>query len=126
MTTFKNMKQVDHIKNILKLTCEEIIDAIDTDLKIVAEYKAGIKEDGSFQPKETIFTNTVLDLDIEDYKATTDWQTIPKEHIAHYLIEEFTYALPSILDEYYRNKRNKAKDKILKQHHLWDGEKTFA
>ena len=126
MTTFKNMKQVDHIKNILKLTCEEIIDAIDTDLRIVAEYKAGIKEDGSFQPKETIFTNTVLDLDIEDYKVTTDWQTIPKEHIAHYLIEEFTDALPSILDEYYRNKRNKAKDKILKQHHLWDGEKTFA
>ena len=125
MTTFKNMKQVDHIKNILKLTCEEIIDAIDTDLKIVAEYKAGIKKDGSFQPKETIFTNTILDLDIEDYKATTDWQTIPKEHIAHYLIEEFTDSLPSILDEYYRNKRNKAKDKILKQHHLWDGEKTF-
>ena len=126
MTTFKNMKQVDHIKNILKLTCEEIIDAIDTDLRIVAEYKAGIKEDGSFQPKETIFTNTILDLDIEDYKATTDWQTTPKEHIPHYLIEEFTDALPSILDEYYRNKRNKAKDKILKQHHLWDGEKTFA
>ena len=121
MTTFKNMKQTDHIKNIVKLTCEEIIDAIDTDLRILANYKSDVAKGKDLTIKEHF-----LDFDLEDYEATIDWQTISKEDIVIHLMTEFTNALPSIVIEYYKNERNKTRDEMFKQHHMWDGEKTFA